>query len=91
MFTSTYPRPYRLFIMNCDTCMKQLRIALNIANIYEYKLNPVTRISGNDSAGRAQGLRGKDCWFDPTVCDYFSPITVRLLVYVFTVGDPQPE
>ena len=91
MFTSTYPRPYRFIIMNCDTCMKQLRFELNKANVYEYKLNPATRISGNDTAGKAQKLRDKDSWFDPTVRHYFSPITIRLLVYVFKAGDRQPE
>ena len=38
-----------------------------------YKLNPVTRISRNSSAGRTQRLWFKDCWFDPTVLHYFSP------------------
>ena len=43
-----------------------------------YKLNPVTRISWNSSAGRTQRLWFKDCWFDPTVLHYFSPTSQPL-------------
>ena len=43
-----------------------------------YKLNPVTRISRNSSAGRTQRLWFKECWFDPTVLHYFSPTSPPL-------------
>ena len=53
-------------------------IELYVANAI-YKLNPVTRISRNSSAGRTQRLWFKDCWFGPTVLHYFSPTSPPLL------------
>ena len=49
---------------------------------YEWKLNPALHIIGNSSVERAEGLRSKGCYFDPTVRHYFSFNKVRLLAYM---------
>ena len=46
-------------------------------------LNPTPHISRRSSVGSSSmlGSKCKGCWFEPTVCHYFSSNNVRLLAY----------
>ena len=53
-------------------------IPSNIGNVFQYKLNSITRISRNRSFGGAYGIWSKGwskgLWFDSAVCNYFSSL-----------------
>ena len=55
------------------------------------KLNPVLCIGWHGSVGRALGRCSIDCWAEPAVRHYFSSNYIRMLAYVFTVGNPYLE
>ena len=55
-------------------------VAIYIAP-YSKNLNPTHYISRCSSVGSALDLESKGCWFEPTVCHYFSSNNVRLLAY----------
>ena len=71
--------------------MTHPRSELNAVIMYKYKLNPVTRIGRLLSWESVRTLFYRGLWFDPTMYHYFSPVTVRLLVHAFPVGDPRSE
>ena len=48
---------------------------------YSKSLNPTPHISKCSSVGSALDLESKGCWFEPTVCHYFSSNNDRLLAY----------
>ena len=50
-----------------------------VAILYSNCLNPTSHVARGNAVGSALDLDSKGCWFEPTVCHYFSSNNVRLL------------